>query len=452
MEHNISDRFSTLIKLADYWKANMSPKPSRGDSVAERTWEGLNSLLEEFSRFVLEYQALLGKTPPIANPGFILNRGTERLLESFSIISRACEQRNGPLAQGNMLHYLARAEDVMESYCNRWRPDITRQGAYTVLQTPVVYFEKVYDITRAIYKPEVPVVAIPLTDYDCPERWQALAHEFGHHIYWNALVQPQDVRDLHTGILKDVRALTGDEAGIWEYWIEEVFADICGTLLSGLDYVRSCQDLAVENVGKPDRLIFDDQEHPILYLRPFIASQVFTELGIGTEKPDQANAQEHLAQRWEVFTAQIHSRLEKKPALPLGKLKNQVKPVVSAILNNKGWPGNKSLLELINFDTLSSLPPIEVKPFIFLSSDKDIEGPPDAVIPDALRDTWQFLKRQLDDVNLPNNDKPLKQWTTLLELNLEEEHGHIISHQRIMAHPPFIGNHRHSRAGQIIWE
>lgn len=262
--------------------------------------QGLNSLIQSFQTFADEYAAALDNANQSGQLPFLLHSGTERLLQEWDILSRACEQRKESLddrrmvaEQGNVGELLKMADDRLAGFCARWRPPAS--AAYVSLQTPVVYFEKLYRISRALFAPGIPVVSIPLSDYDAPDRWQALAHEMGHHVFWNA-VTVDEFSGLQTRLRQAVGKAVLERFGVtdyssldkspllarldlWGHWLEEVFADICGVLFAGPAFAHSAQELAAASINTLDDLVgADDQAHPSLYLRPLIALQVLREM------------------------------------------------------------------------------------------------------------------------------------------------------------------------------
>lgn len=244
--------------------------------------EPIYKLLGEFVKFSDEYIELLGKVPgTISRNCFVVNNGIEKLLQEWNVLSRASEQR----LIGDLKENLDKASDMAKTYCDKWNA-IPRDKPYHALETPVVYFEKLFRISRAIYAPQIPVISIPLTDYDQPENWQSLAHELSHHIFWNGF-NPDEISAAHqeldrnistqlfstqtsTSILGKIRSLRQqvDRVEIWENWLEEVFADVYGTLLAGLPYAISSQDRMAVRVNRDDDFLLADHHHPCVYLRP----------------------------------------------------------------------------------------------------------------------------------------------------------------------------------------
>ena len=465
MIRSTSDKFGNINSLASHWGNTMPKKPrKKGGGPEWREWNGLISLLNEFSNFVPKYQSLLGKVPSSVNPGFLRNQGPQRLLESFSIISRACEQRRGKVTNDSMPTYLAQAEDILESYCERWNPYIKGEDRYEKLETPVAYFDKLFGITRALYVPKIPIISIPLTDYNQPDHWQALAHEFGHHIYWNALVSINDVDDVHKNLIFAIqKQITTESAGIWSDWLEEVFADICGTLFAGPSYVISCQDLAAEQAKTLNDFLADDGEHPSLYIRPLITGRVLEEIIAQTGNAELQSLNDIITIRWRGFNSSMLSQLKDDTVKnKLITLTAEVPAVVSAILHEPCWPISKTLLELVDYYGKNLLSPQDIEELNRLKGAEVLQpdhvgksvvasGPLDDDIPDNLKSLWGFIKARLGKRSGQQIGDPLDEWIALLELGFEEGHTHFFPHTWLTRHFPWGRLHRHAAGSKIIF-
>src|SRR6185295_4623395 len=118
-----------------------------------------------------------------------------------------------------------------------------------------------------------------------PTQWNALGHEIGHHIYWNAFepdYQKQIQAHLQRTVLKAIAnqlpaVLPPDFVGwgglafTWLNWLEESFADICGAILAGPAFAQSAMALAIEDISDEEangaanngkHVIRSDDDHP----------------------------------------------------------------------------------------------------------------------------------------------------------------------------------------------
>ena len=463
VEQNLPNKIMSVINLARHWQSSMPKKPGRRDENGEqRQWEGLLVLLEDFKVFARDYATLLRRAP-LPNQRFIVNDGVQRLLKNFDVLSRASEQRRGSVTRDSLAFYLAQAEDKLSSYCSRWQPGVS--DSYLTLKTPVVYFEKAFHISRSLYAPEIPLVSIPLTEYNDPDRWLALAHEMGHHIFWNSLKNLEDVEKLHldmyTALAEPWQQAEGDILQPWGLWLEEMFADICGVLFAGPSYVVSSQNLAAEWIRDVEDFAENDNEHPSLYLRPWIAYEVLYRV---MESSDHARALlNRISERWSTFCGDaptLKCNCGARGEVSLENLRQEAGKVVDILLNKPIWPNNQRLRDLIQYEnqeldleTLEALPP--------LSQELPRKVAPQAEdIPQSIAAVWNFIQKKLvNDQNKPSQEKedPKTLWNALVSLSLEDEHGHwpLRAGHAPQVHwwAPWAGLHTHDPAtGRVkLW-
>jgi hypothetical protein len=491
---------------------------------ASRTTPGLGVLLDAFGKFALEYAVVLNDANTKGDLPFLLHSGIERLLQEWSILSRACEQRS-ELSPKSMLaserqesvrYYLEEADKLLLSYCQRWHYAAPTSSPYIPLQTPVAYFEKLYRISRALFAPSIPVISIPLSDYDAPENWQALAHEMGHHIFWNAIelgefagVQRKMRASVATALLDELGVADISKAaeplrrrlGLWDDWLEEVFADVCGVLFAGPAFALSAQDLAAASVSKLTDLIGEqDEHHPSLYLRPLIALQVVREVAAASPRADyrqklldwaglgevetqrralgfedQLRAQRAsqvgsvgsskrlpaeleavpetfpLNTRWQYFAAAAAAQQHPAVGITLEELAGDVPVVVRTLLNTGFWPGGRKLLDLIDYHgrqasdaDLAELKNLSWSALPSLDALKNYPPIPPAV-PDPQSDFQHVLNRVIRGVaeaDLAETEKPRIFWTLLSAMNVEADAGLHIHELGVAPHShpiPILG-------------
>ena len=427
-------RLAAIIKRStDYQKSFSSD-----DSIFE--------LLDKFVAFSQGYIQLLGRVPPeIARNPFAINRGVESLLQDWNVLSRASEQR---LITG-FGDELKGVSALAQVYCERWNKSAKKKNGHT-LRTPVVYFEKIYRISRSIYAPEIPVISIPLTDFDQKENWQALAHEFSHHIFWNGLglddinLAHQNLRNslAETLAAGDAVALKSRQdryklpkpkaarVALWENWLEEVFADVFGTLLAGPAYALSSQDLIAERINRINDFAGADLEHPCNYLRPLISLQVLEEIAGHT--PSDRVTLDKLRERWMEFSHQAGSLIYKD--FSLASLGEDVQHIVKLIVDGKYWPRKVAALDLVDvtvedwslhFDRLAPVTAIGFEEASLLS-----------ISAIRLPKVFSSLKHHLDkissqvlqraDSSQKERDATLIKWSSLLGLELSEPEGYHV--------------------------
>ena len=270
-ESGFKKRLSAMVGLAGLW----------ADEFGEG--ETVSKLLNEFGHFACSYFKEISHEISEETSPDVFNSALNRLQKEWVTISMACQQRKVtqlavPLKEADdqaNRYYNAFKGFNIKNYSTRYKPDVV----------PIAYFEKVYAITRYAFTP-YPLVSIPSQSMRSPDQWQALAHEMGHHLYWNAAplehfeeIQNQIKEAVQEAIIEDYKVDSyGDlqdrekVVEIWNHWLEETFADVAGVLFSGPSYVASCIEIAKQAIrGRVDRLLEDDGEHPSWYIRPWIA-------------------------------------------------------------------------------------------------------------------------------------------------------------------------------------
>lgn len=485
------------ISTPSYFERQLKAMTNRADRWQQdpqmAKWPGLRTLLQEFSGFANDYIHFLKRTPKsVSRSPFVLNMGVNRLLEQWSILSRACEQRWGPAQDPNdqtgFEYNLRQAGRFAKIYCDRWCPEGDIKASYQELSEPIVYFEKLYGISRAIYAPSIPVISIPLTDYDDSTRWHALPHEVGHHIFWNG-VDLETSRDVHEGLHSAIaKALsvsispsgsrTPGRVYLWAPWLvrarlwgncaEELFADLVALLLAGPEYAISAQDMVADRVDEVADLVKDDQEHPCGYLRPLIALQALRE--IADRSTDKAfgtaleGLVERLESRWMGFCEQARMRELEETGLTMEVLAEDIPIVVRAILDAPVWPHDKSLWDLIDFygkeptrAHVDKLERMEVTPLLPIPGGRwPIKNYPSAEIADSdcFKRFRKDLQRRVDNAGLDEKEKPRAFWLALLGLELSEAADYHIHRYCTRRHSHFghcYGKrHRHPMDGSTV--
>lgn len=327
---------NAIIKRSGDYKSQLEVQFGMDDPICK--------LLHEFMVFSTEYIELLKKVPQtISRNSFVVKNGIEKLSQEWNMLSRASEQR---LIAG-LKDELDRASSLAKTYCDKWN-NIPQKQSAPALGMPVVYFEKMFRISRSIYAPQIPLISIPLTDYDQSENWHSLAHEFSHHIFWNGLGD-QEIGRAHQELRKSVTQLFPSETGkaarpqtvraeLWVNWLEEIFADVYGTLLAGYPYAVSAQERMAERVNRKEDFLEADEEHVCVYLRPLIS--LYTLDYIAKKwNADQAPVKaqlDTLMQRWSTFSTP-GSKLKYKN-IPLATLADDLRKIVDLVVCGNYWP------------------------------------------------------------------------------------------------------------------
>jgi hypothetical protein len=440
-------------------RLNAMIKRSEDFQTQFKSEEPIYVLLGQFAAFSREYVELLKKVPEtISRNSFVVNNGIEKLLQEWNILSRASEQR----LIGGLKEDLDRASNLAQTYCDKWN-DILQDKPYRKLQTPVVYFEKLFRISRSIYAPQIPVISIPLTDYDQPENWQSLAHEFSHHIFWNGFNPDQlsadQISSTHQKLSENISTrlqASKPRVALWKNWLEEVFADVYGTLLAGSSYAISAQDRMAEQVNSVDDFLIADHHHPCVYLRPFIS--IYT-LDFIADKENVGQAEiEILKKRWSEFS-KPGSQLKYKN-IPVATLAQDARKVVEIILGGGYWPVPFNPVEKLadpigtrdNFLPLE--PVVDQDPLILMYPALDSI---------TLPTTFEIIKQRLIEIStqvvqqlgLPRLDEDTKllAWLSLTGLELSDTrdyHVHGCREDHRHAAVFWLKRHRHPQDGSSV--
>ena len=149
----------------------------------------------------------------------------------------------------------------------------------------VTYFNKDTNIRVIPYAP-VALLGLPFTCINTPQDFLAIPHEVGHYVFRHA-----------PGLAAALEALLLPSLPSWgSGWLEEIFADVYGTLVAGPVIALDFQDLLLDN--PISYLKEDDGEHPADAVRPFIYIRLLQELGYKKAAPAlQRRWQQALAER-----------------------------------------------------------------------------------------------------------------------------------------------------------
>lgn len=256
---------------------------------------GIAAALDEFYSFFLGYTNYFWNLAPheLGNLDStyesVLNRALTNMRELWDQLSMAINQRYNPVFRDKLAAADARASRLMER----------TRAAGIVHGLPILYYNKLFKISRHPYQTH-PLLGISPDIHDQEDGASlfvedaSLAHELGHHVFWNngELAQYAARLDELDGAIagvvlarfpfnRDARASTARLSDIrgqflrynlWLEWVEETFADVFGTLLIGPRFAKSAQDILIrEGLGRPSDLIVSDAEHPVPALRPLIA-------------------------------------------------------------------------------------------------------------------------------------------------------------------------------------
>jgi hypothetical protein len=143
------------------------------------------------------------------------------------------------------------------------------------------YFQKSPSIRLVPYT-NVALIGIPFTSTTVHKDLLAIPHEVGHYVFWHGknirkvpFMDIEKTRPYFHDIIAKNKQADKDKALVIESgffnWLEEIFADVYGSLVAGALISVDFQDLQLEN--SKDDFASDDGKHPLPVLRPFIYAE-----------------------------------------------------------------------------------------------------------------------------------------------------------------------------------
>lgn len=198
----------------------------------------------------------------------------KQMTNDLEVIQRVAEQR---LSSPSALLECLREADQMAARI----VDLAVAGKLLEDGTQVVcYFQKSPSV-RVIPYANLSLIGIPYTALDEPLDLLATPHEIGHYVFWHGHSRPGDpptgeCHYLYRVLVDDVvRALTDlidvDHASFdeWCYvWLEEVFADVFGSWMSGPVIALTGQ--LMTRGDSHQEFVSSDDRHPVPLARPYI--------------------------------------------------------------------------------------------------------------------------------------------------------------------------------------
>lgn len=339
---------AAIVGAAAWWQNHFEQRSGVEDGTDKGAEQALIPLLIEFQAFALNYYVFLAKGEPLQNSDMEreLDSAIRNLQHEWEVLSRVCEQRQ----IGQYQRVLSKADEDAQMYYARYQGS-KRVFSGQVLE-PVTYLGKAFEIVRSpVYL--FPFVSIPFYVLNNPNRWLAIAHEIGHHIYWSSLDFPankQAQKLLKQALLHALKISIEDFddfqhatqlVQVWSRWIEELFADIMGTLLVGPTYMISALDIMNERRFELKDLTYDDGEHPIPYLRPLIPLITLKWVAAKAGSPPiLSNLIQQLEKRWNNAIASHRNSIAdgRHPlnGLRLSEIENPIPQIVETILAGYG--------------------------------------------------------------------------------------------------------------------
>jgi len=325
----VNRQFEALMTHVESWLTRSPAMQTSNPQEAARITLLLRRFRDFFSDYYLYFvrRLLNGDLAGRQAAPVALRRAIGQIIEQGATLNRLLNQRRyGSMYRERLLQADARAE----RYYNRY------EGAKIGGNAPLVYFEKLYHITRFPFRPP-PLIAIPLADWNHPPAWLPLAHELGHYVFWNSTELStfgRTQKKLVDAVKQQCQQFFADHPDLsaaektttrrWLGWLEETFADIFGTLVGGPAYAASAQERQVRHtLARADDLLLDDGEHPMPAIRPLIAIETLRHM------PGGSAAADLLAQRWQPYLQQANTafgKVKPPPDVPPQDIESLLSP------------------------------------------------------------------------------------------------------------------------------
>jgi hypothetical protein len=281
VDYRIEELRNQRLQLLGQVQDHIKKLEGEGNPIITEALKDFQSFFQDYTDYFFEETKQEAFSNQKITYARILATALENTRLAWSTLSLAINQRFNPV-------YIERLTQI-----DKLGKALLEKSRLLVTTDPIIYFDKIYHITRYPYQMH-PLLGVPLDRFDGDDQ-SAIAHEIGHHIFWNKgeLEEYTDrMQRLREGVAsiifqsdqlplnrldleeseKNVKA-SFEKFHTWLDWREEVFADVVGTLLIGPRYAKSAQDILVqERLGERSNLVQHDHEHPMPALRPFLAS------------------------------------------------------------------------------------------------------------------------------------------------------------------------------------
>jgi hypothetical protein len=358
-ERTTNANWNSAFRSMDFW----ATKKLEGDTVPP----GMVKLAHEARYFIHKYQDFFSKVTfrpeekDEYNNTLVQHHALGIALEEWDTIRHALEQRENSRYQKTLGELDKLAIECLSPIFNK--ENIESVEVYT-------YLHKLFDIKRFAFS-HTPLIGAPYEALNAPEAWLAIPHEAGHYVYWNGTKSFEAFNRFYVGlqnsILKAIEIAlqnrikggyfrrTGEVFQTWMNWLNEIFADIFGTLIAGPAYAWSMQSNLRAPISIRDLYhSHEEGDHPNPFIRPFFHILTLRNMADESEGnfADQLKAEaDSLENSWKRSWFEADNDIDRLPTPDnIGKmtdiLENEVPMVVSAVLNaNLGDNLPKTMLE-----------------------------------------------------------------------------------------------------------
>jgi hypothetical protein len=320
--------------------------------------QGMIDLAKEARYFIRKYEAFFEPVEQVLDPeekdeftrATILHSALGTALEEWDTIRHALEQRENDRYDSILAELDTLSVECLSPLFGRER--FKNGGVYT-------YIHKLFDIRRFAFS-STPLIGAPYDALNAPEAWLAIPHETGHYVFWNGTntfesfsrfyfeLQKYVLQVLEIAIQKRVTGNLFRRKGLafqtWMNWIDEIFADVFGTLVAGPAYAWSMQSNLRAQFSLRDLYhSHEEPEHPDPFIRPFIHISALREMANVSEgdlKYQLVEEADSLKESWEKgwFDTDVDGQIKKLPTPNnIGSMRdildNEVPWIVKTVLN-----------------------------------------------------------------------------------------------------------------------
>jgi hypothetical protein len=329
-KREVNANWNSAARTMDFWAAKR---------YAPNIPEGLLTLVEEARYFIHKYREFFSNVDleqedlDEYNQTILLNRALDVALQEWDTIRHALEQRENPRYQNTLTELDALAVECLSPL---FGVDKIRNGIHT-------YIHKIFDIKRFAFS-RTPLIGAPYEALHAPESWLAIPHETGHYIFWNGTstfeafnkfyidLQNKLLGAIENALRKRITAgyfrRRGETFHIWLNWLNEIFADIFGTLVAGPAFAWSIQSRIRARITVRDLYhSHEEPSHPDPFLRPFFHIQTLRQMAevSQSEFADQLREEaNNLDKSWKTSWHEIDSKILEKLPTPdsIGTMSN----------------------------------------------------------------------------------------------------------------------------------
>ncbi|MBK7897015.1 MAG: hypothetical protein IPJ90_19450 [Anaerolineaceae bacterium] len=271
------NRMDALTAQLDATASQLANSPSPSNDALLALTQSLQTFGPDQFHFFMKGFTTNQLLPAMKLPAEHVLRATlDQIAFDLTLIRRIYQQRQETGGQAT----LTQADKLAQAGL-----DVAVQAGLLPQTAVLTYFNKSANIRIIPYAP-LALVGLPYTATHADLDFLAIPHEVGHYVYHHA---PGLAAHLHAHI-----PLYPEWAN---HWLEEIFADVYGTLVAGPVAGLSLQSLLRDNAQA--QFVADDGEHPVDAVRPYIHSTVLRQL-------NNSKAADALDAAWEAELARRH--------------------------------------------------------------------------------------------------------------------------------------------------